>query len=111
MSKVETLDEKHDAKINVEGTADSGAGLKPVSFIHLFRFSTGLEILLDVVGIVAAGAAGAAQVHASPPSLLNVKPDVHIATHVTPFWSFDNVVRKLWHHMCVTSVDYIGCWN
>ncbi|KAH9936165.1 P-loop containing nucleoside triphosphate hydrolase protein [Fomitopsis serialis] len=34
---------------------------KPVSFFQLFRFSTKAEIVMDVIGIVAAAAAGAAQ--------------------------------------------------
>ncbi|KAI0789769.1 P-loop containing nucleoside triphosphate hydrolase protein [Abortiporus biennis] len=37
------------------------AKIKPVSFLELFRFSTRTEVVLDVIGLVAAGAAGAAQ--------------------------------------------------
>lgn len=42
--------------------SDTGSEAPPVSLFTLFRFSTPFELFLDVIGIVAAAAAGAAQV-------------------------------------------------
>ena len=42
--------------------ADNGSEVAPVSVFQLFRFSTRLELFLDAIGLVAAAAAGAAQV-------------------------------------------------
>jgi hypothetical protein len=65
-SKADTLDEKHDVKIDVGDatgtTSDSDPNLPPVSFTSLFRFSTRLEIILDFIGIFCAVVSGAAQV-------------------------------------------------
>jgi ATP-binding cassette subfamily B (MDR/TAP) protein 1 len=41
---------------------DNGSDVPPVSIFQLFRFSTGFELFLDIIGLVAAAAAGAAQV-------------------------------------------------
>ena len=41
---------------------DNGSDVPPVSIFQLFRFSTGFELTLDIIGLVAAAAAGAAQV-------------------------------------------------
>jgi hypothetical protein len=40
--------------------------LKPVSFLSLFKFATKTEIALNIVGTIAACAAGAAQVKLNP---------------------------------------------
>lgn len=59
--------EKHQAAVDETPAkpAQADAELKPVSFFGLFRFSTRLEIFLDIIGIIAAVAAGAAQVRVS----------------------------------------------
>ncbi|KAJ2914131.1 hypothetical protein MD484_g6294, partial [Candolleomyces efflorescens] len=44
-----------------EQQEDGGSALKPVSFFKLFRFATKFEIMINLVGLVAAAAAGAAQ--------------------------------------------------
>lgn len=41
---------------------DVAKELKPVSILSLFRFSTNLEIFLDIIGLICASCAGAAQV-------------------------------------------------
>lgn len=56
---------KDTTKIDVDPSTtpkDAAPELKPVSIFALFRFSTKLEIFLDLVGIVCAVCAGAAQV-------------------------------------------------
>lgn len=63
-------DEKRDVKIDIPATVANSKDkkskdtttLKPVSFFALFRFSTRLEIFLDIIGIICAVLAGAAQV-------------------------------------------------
>jgi ATP-binding cassette subfamily B (MDR/TAP) protein 1 len=44
----------------------------PISFLQLFRFSTTFELMLDAIGLVAAAAAGAAQVRI----LFNSRPKI-----------------------------------
>ncbi|CAK5279585.1 unnamed protein product [Mycena citricolor] len=82
MSTTESLDEKHppgyskfpffSRKSNNKEKADADSeatevttaaepALEPVGFLQLFRFSTSYEITLDVIGLIAAAAAGAAQ--------------------------------------------------
>ncbi|KZV69067.1 P-loop containing nucleoside triphosphate hydrolase protein [Peniophora sp. CONT] len=49
---------------NKDVSVSAGKGedkLPPISFTHLFRYSTKLELILDAIGIVAAIAAGSAQ--------------------------------------------------
>ena len=53
------------AKIDVPADAaakSSALVAPPVSFFSLFRFSTRFEIFLDIIGVICAVAAGAAQV-------------------------------------------------
>ncbi|KDQ62305.1 hypothetical protein JAAARDRAFT_54276 [Jaapia argillacea MUCL 33604] len=57
----EVVEEKPDDSTIVEGTKPKDADLQPVAFSAMFRFSTTGELILDVVGVVAAIAAGAAQ--------------------------------------------------
>ncbi|TFK74865.1 multidrug resistance protein 1 [Pluteus cervinus] len=54
---------KHDTKEKGAPNDDKAedAKLAPVSIFQLFRFSTRLEIFLDIIGLIAAAAAGAAQ--------------------------------------------------
>lgn len=49
-------------KVVITVGKDVKDAIPPVSFLSLFRFSTRLEIVLDIIGVVAALAAGAAQV-------------------------------------------------
>lgn len=48
-------------KVDVPG-GEKVAQLPPASFFSLFQFSTRLEIVLDIIGLVAAALVGSAQV-------------------------------------------------
>ncbi|KAJ7064133.1 P-loop containing nucleoside triphosphate hydrolase protein [Mycena amicta] len=52
------LDAKDDNQAKDKATAKQERKVPPVSFFALFRFATRLEILLNILGIIAAGAAG-----------------------------------------------------
>ncbi|TBU45834.1 P-loop containing nucleoside triphosphate hydrolase protein [Dichomitus squalens] len=54
--------EKHNQDAVVEGAGTTPVKqLQPASFLSLFRFSTKFELIIDVIGLVAAAAAGASQ--------------------------------------------------
>lgn len=94
-----TSDEKHDVAINISApppTAaskknkdlavetkadDSTPALQPVSFFSLFRFSTRLEIFLDIIGIFCAVAAGATQVTSQAHKLMRVVRPLCLTTY------------------------------
>jgi ATP-binding cassette subfamily B (MDR/TAP) protein 1 len=57
---IEKDDTSESDTTNVESTQPT---TPPISFLQLFRFSTTFELVLDAIGLVAATAAGAAQVH------------------------------------------------
>lgn len=76
-SKDGTLDEKADVKIDVGADTIPDLDLKPVSFTSLFRFSTRLEIFLDIIGIFCAVVSGAAQVR------LTLHPSIHHHSYIS----------------------------
>lgn len=62
--QIDTDTPSKDGNISVEETSKKDAKsdqLPPVPFLQLFRFQTRLETTLNIIGLVAAAAAGAAQ--------------------------------------------------
>ncbi|EAU80745.2 multidrug resistance protein 1 [Coprinopsis cinerea okayama7 len=64
-SKASSVSEKKERIDDAEGTKDvevkADPAVPPVTFTQLFRFSTKFELFLDLIGLIAAAAAGAAQ--------------------------------------------------